>query len=179
MQLSPLESMNPLKTKNHALAPYHGGFAMYKWIGFLLCSLFSGYCSASYVISFPENPCLIPTFNHRWLLCQDMHIYVDSMPVIIPKGFNTDLASIPKIFWSFDSPFEFETIPPAILHDYLYFNPSGFSRYEADVIFYDALIVNGVSFWRANLYYYTVRSFGWRFFNPNKVSNGSKDIPRK
>lgn len=55
--------------------------------------------------------------------------------VTVPKGFVTDLASIPRVFWSAlptDGVYTF----PAIVHDYLYWTQSpGISRETADLIF--------------------------------------------
>ena len=55
--------------------------------------------------------------------------------VVVPKGFVTDLASIPRIFWSIlptDGVYTF----PAIVHDYLYWTQDpAISRETADLIF--------------------------------------------
>ena len=68
--------------------------------------------------------------------------------VTVPKGFVTDLASIPRVFWSVlptDGVYTF----PAIVHDYLYWtqNPA-IPRETADLIFkygMEDLRVDGVS----------------------------------
>ncbi len=54
-------------------------------------------------------------------------------PVTVPKGFVTDLASIPQIFFSLLRP-DGEYAYPAIIHDYLYWDQP-ISREEADEIF--------------------------------------------
>ena len=55
--------------------------------------------------------------------------------VTVPRGFVTDLASIPRVFWSVlptDGAYTF----PAIVHDYLYWTQSpDISREVADLIF--------------------------------------------
>lgn len=54
-------------------------------------------------------------------------------PVTVPKYFVTDLASIPRIFWTF-MPRDDVYAYPAIVHDYLYWTQSC-SKREADQIF--------------------------------------------
>jgi hypothetical protein len=53
--------------------------------------------------------------------------------VEVPKGFVTDLASIPRVFWSLLRP-DGEYVYPAIIHDYLYWTQVT-SREDADLIF--------------------------------------------
>ena len=53
--------------------------------------------------------------------------------VTVPKGFVTDLASIPRIFFSLLRP-DGEYTYPAIIHDYLYWMQQG-TRKDADQIF--------------------------------------------
>jgi|ERR1019366_1027732 hypothetical protein len=53
--------------------------------------------------------------------------------VEVPSGFVTDLASIPRVFWSLLRP-DGEYVYPAIVHDYLYWVQSR-SRAESDEIF--------------------------------------------
>src|SRR3954447_4214512 len=83
----------------------------------------------------------------------------------VPKGFVTDLASIPRAFWSLLRP-DGEYAYPAIIHDYLYWSQKT-SREEADLIFrlamkdfdidsataltiYKLVRVGGGSAWQAN-----------------------------
>lgn len=57
----------------------------------------------------------------------------DGPPVVVPAGFVTDLASIPRVFWSVlptDGAYTF----PAIVHDYLYWVQK-YPRKTADAIF--------------------------------------------
>lgn len=84
-------------------------------------------------------------------------------------GFTTDLSSIPRILWSIYSPNKANTIPAAIIHDYLYFCPGEISRSEADSIFYDALIYKHVSTLSAYKYWIAVRIFGKSHFNQGAV----------
>lgn len=78
--------------------------------------------------------------------------------ITVPKGFITDLDSVPRV------PFVFymakgRTVEAAIVHDFLYRN-SEMDRLDADNIFYDLMIQEGVSKWRAWYIYSAVRMFG-------------------
>ena len=57
----------------------------------------------------------------------------DIQPIIVPKGFVTDFASVPRLFWAAYPP-EGDYGFPAVFHDYLYWTQS-VSRKEADRIF--------------------------------------------
>lgn len=93
-----------------------------------------------------------------------MIVHVDDTYHVIPRGFKTDLASIPRIFWSFYSPVDFDSIASAVLHDWHYCCSFDVSRKDADLIFYYGLIAQGMPKLRASLYYYCVRSWGWIFY---------------
>ena len=89
----------------------------------------------------------------------------------VPVGFNTDLASIPRIVRSLitkDGPNRYA----AVLHDYLYSlaggGPKGTSREDADTIFKEAMIDIGVPRWKIFLLYRGVRVGGWVSFNRHK-----------
>jgi len=53
--------------------------------------------------------------------------------VTVPAGFVTDLASIPRVFWSL-LPSDGQYTFPAIVHDYLYWTQTT-SREDADLVF--------------------------------------------
>lgn len=57
--------------------------------------------------------------------------------IVVPIGFVSDLASIPKALWWWQSPHE-ATMAPAIIHDYLYWEQSC-TKDEADAVMYLAM----------------------------------------
>ena len=131
-----------------------------------LCLLLAG-CNGKEMEIIYLNMCrLTPYKDYSFQLTESFMVSVDSRTLIIPRGFITDLASIPRFLWSFYSPTEVSTILPAVLHDYLYGCVSEYNRYEADNIFYYALRENGVSKWKALKYYYGVRIFGASHYKP-------------
>ena len=79
--------------------------------------------------------------------------------VVVPAGFETDFASVPRFFTRL-FPTTGEWSKPAILHDWLYVSAQGCSRFMADALFREAMIQEGVPFWRAWLMWLAVRTFG-------------------
>ena len=80
------------------------------------------------------------------------------LTIKVPKGFETDFASIPRIFWPILPPFGRYT-KAAIIHDYLY-GLEGCSRWLADAIFREAMCQLGVPWYKRIPIYYAVRFFG-------------------
>lgn len=100
-------------------------------------------------------------------------------PVTAPKGFVTDLASIPPIFFSLLRP-DGEYAYPAIIHDYLYWEQP-ISREDADMVFKLAMKdfkVNAAAAW---VIYQTVRwggGFAWDN-NAEAKARGEKRILKR
>ena len=89
------------------------------------------------------------------------------LTITVPTGFETDYASIPRLFRFFFSPTEKGVWRAAILHDWLYAN-APVSRRFADSIFVYAMKSDGAGFLKRNLIWLAVRLFGWLFFNKNE-----------
>ena len=97
-------------------------------------------------------------------LNQELLVWIDDTLVIIPNDFKCDLASIPYVLqWRYN-PEDRSLIRPAVLHDYLYQNPSFYSRRDADEIFYYALEKEGNSYIDRYSMYISVRLMGWRYY---------------
>lgn len=80
--------------------------------------------------------------------------------VIVPKGFETDLASIPQIFRSI-IPQVGRHAQPAIVHDFCYVNDQGgMTKKEADEMFLDGMKSVGVGWLRRRAMYLAVRAGG-------------------
>lgn len=81
----------------------------------------------------------------------------------VPKGFVTDLASIPKILWNVLPPFG-KYDRPAVVHDFLYrFN--GVTRAQADAVLLEAMRVKMVPWFQRWVIYTGVRFGGWKPWN--------------
>ncbi len=138
-------------------------------LAYVLSLLILSSCSVSNKIKIPKPPCLYPSRNFDFVLCKNFHFSINDKNFMVPRGFATDLASTPRFLWSIYSPNKSDTIPGAIIHDYLYFCPQDFSRQQADSILYDALIYKGTSKSFAFKYWLAVRAFGFRNFSEGAV----------
>lgn len=98
----------------------------------------------------------------------------ESFLVIVPRGFLTDMASVPKIFWNLLAKDDPEYLKSALVHDWIYFN-QGFipvvnkrgqdenlnlKRSEADIYFREGAKVLGASWMKRNSIYWAVRMGG-------------------
>lgn len=83
--------------------------------------------------------------------------------ILVPAGFVTDFASVPRVFW--------RLFPPtgrygkaAVVHDFLYqFN--GVPRERADRIFLEAMTELNVGWFTRHTLYLAVRAGGWKPWN--------------
>ena len=92
-------------------------------------------------------------------------IYYDD--IIVPKGFESDGASVPRLFWGVVFPRDDRrALYGAIVHDYIYrTHPDGWTRAEADEAFRYLLREGGVSYIRTIRAYLGVRLFGQSSWN--------------
>ena len=112
--------------------------------------------------------------NKYWYVFKDFEM----SDFIIPKGFKTNLASVPRMLWFIFPTFGTWTTP-SIIHDYLYAtsNELKYTRKKADIKFRDLCIKYGTPKWKAQLFYYVVRTFG--YFNYKKRKNSKIKIAKK
>lgn len=117
---------------------------------------------------FSNQPILTPSDKDGlWLLLADLVYQTKAGEVItVPAGFDTDLASIPRIFHSV-IPVNGKHRSPAIIHDYLYVVQDR-SRSEADAIFLEAMESVGVRWTQRQTMYWAVRVGGWLPWNQRK-----------
>ncbi len=111
-----------------------------------------------------------------WVLLKDFEYHVGSIDstdcVIASKGFITDFASVPRIFWL--------VIPKwgkygnaAVIHDWLYWKQGIKNRKESDDILLEAMEVLDVSPWKKKIIYHSVRWFGWMAWFRNATDKES------
>lgn len=97
--------------------------------------------------------------NYR--LHDDFSFYPTDNPddvITVPTGFETNLASIPRVFWGVICPVD-KPAKAAIIHDWLYTGGKR-PRKECDRIFLDGMTVLGVAKWKRWVMYWCVRLFG-------------------
>ncbi|KKM63235.1 hypothetical protein LCGC14_1513520 [marine sediment metagenome] len=83
--------------------------------------------------------------------------------IIVSSGFETDFASVPRLFWRVVPPWG-KYSPAAVVHDFLYATGET-TRKEADKIFLKYMKLLGVKPWRRKIMYRAVRmggSFAWQ-----------------
>jgi len=116
-------------------------------------------------ISVKDRPNLIrhPILPNNWILIAD---YICDDGTIIPRGFVTDYASIPRPLWLFLSPTDLGDGP--VEHDWKYRNGIG-SRLQVDRDFMTKMTADNVPAWKRRGAYYGVRTFGGGCWNSGEI----------
>lgn len=103
-----------------------------------------------------------------WRLYEDFYYEIGAegsgQEILIPKGFVTDFASIPRWLWWIVPPYG-KYNKAAVVHDFLYKKQSGYSKIVADAIFYEAMESLGVPYFQRLLMYKAVSYFGKSAYN--------------
>ena len=101
--------------------------------------------------------------GNNWLLIEEFEYYTDVLDeryyIKVPKLFETNFASIPKILWGIFSPTDERYGKAAVVHDYLY-STGLFPREICDKIFFEAMSILKAPFYIKYLFYWNVRLFG-------------------
>lgn len=96
-----------------------------------------------------ELPRMIPprSAGGAWRLATDWRVLCGGVSIVVPRGFETDGASIPRALWRIcGTPLDVPRLYAAIVHDYLYSGGvPGVTRAQADALYRDLLIALGVS----------------------------------
>jgi hypothetical protein len=125
------------------------------------CVVFLSGCSSPLIHTEITTPiCIRPAGAYHYATCNNLDFKVEGDTFRVPRGFDTDLASIPRLAWPVISPFHSNFIRPAIVHDFLYRGTCVFTRLDADLIFYQMLVNEGVPTLKASVMYYAVHWFG-------------------
>ena len=101
----------------------------------------------------------LQTDRKRWVLLTDFaYLPPGKKEVVVPTGFDTDFASVPR--W----PLTFALLgsyghAAAVIHDWLY-RSGELSREDADRVFHEALRSSGIARWRAWIMWAGVRIGG-------------------
>jgi hypothetical protein len=91
--------------------------------------------------------------------------------VTLPANFETDFASIPKLFWREIHPTHRHIAKMAVVHDKYYRDPSvAVTRLEADNALRAGMEALGAPRWKREIVYYAVRMGGGHSFQPRKVA---------
>lgn len=111
-----------------------------------------------------------PALDNDWRVAKDIHweMYDEGSEVwlTVPKGFVTDLASVPRPLWWLLAPHGQPQVLAAVLHDYLYRTPEArpfgtHTKRGADKVFRDAMKALKVPFARRWVMWAAVRCAPW------------------
>lgn len=93
-----------------------------------------------------------------WILrAQLVYAAADGLVYVVPAGYRTDFASVPRVpfaYWLAGS----TAHRPAVLHDWLV-ETAPVPRRRADDLFHEAMLSLGMPRWRARLMHLAVRSY--------------------
>jgi hypothetical protein len=97
-----------------------------------------------------------------YTLLEDLAIVWNNKVLVVPAGFKSDGASVPRFFWRIVfPPGDSKALRASIAHDFIYRNrPNGWTKNEADKMFYYTLREDGVPCINAGIAYLGVRWFG-------------------
>ena len=114
-------------------------------------------------VSFQKNGRSIWELEDDFTFELPLNGFPSALKVTVPRGFHTDFASIPRLFWLIFPP-RGKWDKAAVIHDFLYSIPEC-SSFLADAIFREAMAQLKVPLWRRVVMYYAVRTysvFGFR-----------------
>lgn len=101
--------------------------------------------------------------KNKWKNLEEFEYHIGTYPsdniIVVPEGFVTNFASIPRLFWPVISPVD-DHGKAAVVHDYCYYY-APYDRKLCDYIFREALTVLNVKPWKVWCMYKLVRWFGW------------------
>jgi hypothetical protein len=106
--------------------------------------------------------------KNLWIVLEDFTVKLDgSRSVTVPKGFETDKASVPLgVVIKRD---DRHIVEAALVHDYLYvkqkISDRWIKRKQADKIFKAIMKKSGAGWLKRQTAYLGVRAGGWRYYN--------------
>lgn len=99
--------------------------------------------------------------NKQWKLTEDFHYRGNYRTWSVPKGFETDLDSVPRIPIIY-AMFKGRTTKAAVIHDWMYVTDQG--KFLADAVFLEAMKAEGLKPWFRWPIYLAVTLFGWPIY---------------
>lgn len=98
--------------------------------------------------------------KYDWFeLIEDCEFEYEDVKFIIPKGYTTDFASVPQLFWWL-IPAHCNASMPSIIHDYTC-EFGVLPRWKCDNVFLQLLKQSNIKPWQYLLMYVYVRALGW------------------
>ncbi|EAJ6150290.1 DUF1353 domain-containing protein [Campylobacter lari] len=101
-----------------------------------------------------------PFGKDRFEVVKEFEVSLCGLNFIVPKGFISDGASVPRIFWSIYPPYKSEYFSAAIVHDYLCQKAYSKDDYKlADKVLKEAMIELGCSKVKTFIFYHACNTF--------------------
>lgn len=111
-----------------------------------------------------------PIGRNKWILQEGFEYHVGHLGsderIVVPAGFVTDFASVPRIFWPIIDPVG-KHGKAAVVHDYCYATAC-YKRLRSDEIFLEGMEVLKVKRWKRKVMYWSVVLFGWGAWNKHR-----------
>ena len=110
----------------------------------------------------PPCVCIFESGGETGIELMEPMVFTDAagQDWVIPVGFRSDGASVPRFLWRLLSPaIDPQTLWASIIHDYCY-GKAITTREKADAAYRDQLIEDGYPVWKARLTYCGLRLFG-------------------
>lgn len=101
-----------------------------------------------------------PFEKDRFELIEDYAFSLPSLSGLIPKGFKSNGADIPRVFWSIYPPYRSEYFSATIIHDFLCDQAKSKEDYKvADLALKEAMKALGCSSFKTLVFYTACRIF--------------------
>ena len=107
--------------------------------------------------------------NRLWVLTQPFIFSVDDEVFVVPRGFVTDGASVPRVMYPICSPVSGPFGQGAIAHDFYYsIDGPDIGRFRADQVLYSMGRLRGAWISEAQLVKSGVNLFGWMSYKTGR-----------
>lgn len=132
-----------------------------------------GFTSSAIVRDLPPDEITRRKLPRRWWgeFQKDLIVYSDiAGRLLIPSGFLTDGASVPRAVWSILSDTDPDILYPSYAHDLLYalrgqLPGRSFTREQCDQVIHELMLLSGCPSWKADLVYMALRAGGRKAWN--------------
>lgn len=110
---------------------------------------------------------ILKAVNNGWEVIEDFGYTSELLnkDIIVPKGYFTDLASVPRLMRWIVPVANAKNRKAAVVHDYLCTHGVELGivsdQKQADLVFREALGVSGLGKFKSGAMYYPVRTFQW------------------
>lgn len=121
------------------------------------------------------TPCKVEVVGKNlFRLIEPLEYHVGCYPseeiIIVPVGFLTDFASVPRVFWPIISPID-KHANAAVIHDFMY-QTNYAKKARCEEIFREAMQVLEVPNWKEFCIYWSVYAFGWKAWIKYRLLDG-------